>query len=106
MPPLRAGEYLISLLFEAGPVKPAGMGGFIPIDQPDIAALQLNQCVELTPWECRALRQLSRIYGNQSQISTEPTCSAPYVASVEMTDRSRQGVANAFKQLAARRKKR
>lgn len=77
LPPPGMAAYLVSHLFEIGPVAWAGMGE-VPISHQDIAAWQANTGVQLDAWEARALRQLSGVYVDQINKSKEAACPAPW----------------------------
>lgn len=96
MPKIGAGAYLIEILFEIGPTKPAGMGGQIGIDDLDLVAWQQNQQVMLSPWECQTIRSLSRDYAAMLFEASKPDCAAPYVAKVQITDEQRAKIAEAM----------
>lgn len=96
MPKIGAGGYLIEILFEIGPTKPAGMGGQIGIDDLDLVAWQQNQQVRLSPWECHTIRSLGREYAAMLFEASKPDCPAPYVAKVQMTDEQRAKIAEAM----------
>jgi hypothetical protein len=92
MPQLRAGEYLIELLYEIGPVKPAGMGVSSSIDETDLLAWQANQSVSLLPWESKMIRVLSREYASMLAEASSPSCPAPYIASLEVSPEARDSI--------------
>lgn len=76
LPELGAEAWLLDILFDAGPVKPAGMG-FAPLDYGDIAAWERAFGVELNAWERGVLRRISRAYHHTSHESGDPACAAP-----------------------------
>lgn len=96
LPPLAFGAYLIEILFEIGPIKPAGMGVAIGIDEIDVYAWQCNQGVELTSWEARTLRRLSREYAHMLSQASDPACPAPYVPEKYIDEEKRQKIADAM----------
>ena len=95
-PPLAFGRYLIEILFEIGPVKPAGMGGTVSIDEQDIYAWQCNQGIALSAWEARALRVLSREYSHMLSEASAPDCPPPYVPEEFITAEKRKKIADAM----------
>lgn len=96
MPKIGVAGYLIEILFEIGPTKPAGMGGQIGIDDLDLVAWQQNQQVRLSPWECHTIRSLSRDYAAMLFEASKADCPAPYVAKVLVTDEQRAKIADAM----------
>lgn len=96
MPPLGAGAYLIEILFEIGPAKPGGFGGSIGIDEVDLSSWMANQNVKLTPWEAKAIRQLSREYAAMLTEAVEPNTPPPWVDPNLITQEHRQKIANAM----------
>jgi len=75
-PPCDAG-YLITYLFDAGPVESGGMGP-APLSHREIEAWQHNTGIELSPWEAKTLRRLSREYLAMAQDATSPSCPPPW----------------------------
>ena len=102
MPPLLGGAYLVEILFEVGPAKPIGMGGNIAIDEVDLAAWMSNQCVTLTPWEAKTVRQLSREYAAMLSEAIEPNTPAPWVDPAMMTPERRDKISKAMSDWANR----
>lgn len=102
MPPLEAGGYLVELLFEIGPVKPAGMAGVTAIDESDVAAWQRNQGLELTAWEARTLRLLSREYAAMLATAVDIHCPPPWVPEKLISDEKREKIAEAMSNWADR----
>jgi hypothetical protein len=96
MPDVGSAGYLIEILFEIGPTKPAGMGGQISIDEIDLIAWQQNQRVRLSPWECKIIRTLSRDYAAMLFEASKHDCPAPYVAKVQLSDEQRAKIADAM----------
>ena len=84
MPPLNEGGYLVNYLFELGPAV-ATMGGQGPITDLDLQAWQRNQGIDLTPWECRTIRTLSKDYCDQAADSTHPHCIAPWLSQSQIS---------------------
>ena len=96
MPPVNAGGYLLEILFEIGPTKPAGMAGQVGIDEADLLAWQVNQQIGLRPWEAGAIRLLSREYAGMLADASDPSCPAPWAAKVAMTVEKRDAIADAM----------
>lgn len=96
LPPLAFGLHLIEILFEIGPVKPAGMGGTLAIDEQDVYAWQCNQDIALSAWEARTLRRLSREYSYMLTQASEPSCPAPYVPEEYINAERRKKIADAM----------
>lgn len=102
MPPLGAGAYLIEILFEVGPSLPTGMGGHRPIGELDLAAWMFNQGVSLSPWESRAIRQVSREYAAMLSEAVEPNTPPPWVDPNIMSQERRDKIAKAMSDWANR----
>lgn len=96
MPEIEAGGHLLEVLFEIGPTKPAGMGGQIGIDEADLLAWQFNQGVELSSWESKTVRLLSREYAAMLFEASSPTCPAPYLPNGQLSDARREKIADAM----------
>jgi hypothetical protein len=71
--------YLVSYLFEVGPVMSGGMGE-APLPDSEIESWQRNTGIELQSWEARAVKRLSREYLSESQAATEPNRACPWPA--------------------------
>lgn len=56
---LDAGEYLLNILIEAGPIKSAPMGGVQSLDWVDLAAYATLTASDFEPWESLLLRKMS-----------------------------------------------
>jgi hypothetical protein len=74
--PVNPAPYLTDWLFEIGPSAPAGMSD-APIDFRHMAAWTGLMGVDLTPWEARTLRRLSRAYVNQRDDARKLACIEP-----------------------------
>lgn len=96
MPPLLGGAYLVEILFEVGPAKPIGMGGSVAIDEVDLAAWMANQCITLTPWEAKTVRQLSREYAAMLSEAAEPNTPPPWLDPAIMTTERREKISKAM----------
>lgn len=96
LPPIEGGGYLIDILFEIGPIKPAGMGAQIGIEETDLLAWQQNQQVALYPWEAKLIRLLSREYAAMAMEARDPLCSAPYIGNGELTEQQRKKISSAM----------
>lgn len=77
LPPVRAGEYLLSFLWEIGPTMAAGAGQG-PITNEEIVSWQTLIGITLAPWESRAIRSLSRDYMVESHKAERRDCPAPW----------------------------
>lgn len=102
LPPAGDAAYLVSHLFEVGPLAWAGMGE-VPVSHVDIQAWQLNVGIELQAWEARALRRMSAAYVDQLAKSREAACVAPWAPEVLPEDARtvvHNKVKNAFRALA------
>lgn len=69
--------YLANYLWEVGPVSAGGMGP-APVSHTELLAWQENTGVELSSWEARTLRDLSRAYLGESHRAEDPACPAPW----------------------------
>lgn len=96
LPPVTAGAHLLDILFEIGPVKPASMGGTVAIDEQDLYAWQCNQGVDLTAWEARTIRVLSREYSHMLTQAADPACPPPFVPEDFINTAKRQKIADAM----------
>jgi len=96
MPRIEAGAHLLEILFEVGPAKASGMGGQVGIDEIDLVAWQYNQGVNLTPWETKAIRTLSKEYAHMLGQASDATCPPPWVDPSIMTEERRQKIADAM----------
>jgi len=95
-PPLSHAAYLIDILFEIGPVKVAGMGGTVSIDEQDVYAWQCNQGIALSAWESRTIRTLSREYSHMLSVASDPSCPPPYVPDEYINTEKRKKIADAM----------
>ena len=75
-PPCDAG-YLVKYLFDVGPAAFGGMGAG-PLSHQEIDAWQRNTGIELTPWEARMLRTLSKVYLSMAEDGKSPSCPPPW----------------------------
>lgn len=96
MPPVEAGGYLLEILFEVGPTKPAGMAGQVGIDEIDLLAWQTNQDIRLTGWEARTIRLMSREYAAMLVEASDPNCPAPWAAKVAITEDQKDRISDAM----------
>ena len=69
---LDAGEYLVKILMEAGPVKSAPMGGVQALDWVDIAAYASLAMDEFDPWEATLVREMSAAFVAGMNEGTSP----------------------------------
>lgn len=77
---------LLDVLFEVGPTMAAGMGAG-PITFSEMAAWQQQIGVRLSPWQVRAVRQLSLDYILQADKSQDRDCPAPWVPEAMTAER-------------------
>lgn len=90
------GGYLLEILFEAGPVKIAGMASQVAIDEMDLTAWQMNQQIALSPWECKTIRMLSREYAAMLSEAVNPNCPSPYLPRLEITAEQKNHIGNSM----------
>ncbi len=88
VPPLPFGTYLLGALFEAGPVSYAAMGE-IALTHEAIGWYQLNNGIQLSPWEISVLRRLSSVWITEGKAAERPECPPPYVGPFEAERRER-----------------
>lgn len=86
LPPAPGGEYLIDHLLDAGPGVDSGMGR-LALRWVDLQAWQGQVGLDLSAWEIRTIRHLSREYLNQAEAAKKATCPAPWMS--EQTEESR-----------------
>ena len=96
MPHVEAGAHLLEVLFEVGPAKSSGMGGQVGIDEIDLLAWQQNQGIDLSPWEAKTIRVLSKDYAYMLGQASEANCPPPWVDPSIMTEERRQKISNAM----------
>jgi len=96
MPHVEAGTHLLEILFEVGPAKPSGMGGQVGIDEIDLVAWQYNQGVNLTPWEAKTIRNLSKDYAYMLGQASDAHFPPPWVDPNIMTEDRRTKIAEAM----------
>ena len=98
MPDLGAAHYLANYWFELGLVGSGAMGP-VAINATELMAWQQGSAIELSPWEFRVIRDMSRSYIASMNAAEKPECPPPYGAQVEEFDRSviSNKVSNAFK---------
>jgi hypothetical protein len=78
LPPVELG-HLVDYLFEVGPVMQGGFGP-VALTHGELRAWQDNVGLELQPWECRALIQLSKAYCAEFAAASDPAAPAPWTA--------------------------
>ena len=107
MPETIGGEWLISDLFELGPVAAGGMG-LSGVSWSEIEAWTRATRTPLEPWEADALRRMSSAYASAYSASQDPD-QKPYwageelvAAKVEQIERAEQSIGMIFGALAAR----
>jgi len=101
MPDLGSAQYLANYWFELGMVGNGAMGP-VAISATELMAWQQGSAIELTPWEFRVLREMSRSYIASMNAAEKPECPPPYGKQVEEFDRGviSNKVSNAFKAFA------
>lgn len=72
------------------------MGNAVPVDEQDVYAWQCNQGIELTAWESRTIRMLSREYSHMLSIASDPSCPPPYVPEEYINAEKRKKIADAM----------
>jgi hypothetical protein len=79
MPPAGAAAYLLDYLFEVGPTMAAGAGE-AELSHQEIESWARLRRIELTPWEARTLRRLSRDYLAEKHAAEDPRARAPWTS--------------------------
>jgi hypothetical protein len=72
-----SAAYLLSYLWDAGPVIANGVGG-APLSSIELMAWQEGAGIELQPWEFRLLRRLSSDYVAESRKAEDKNCPPPF----------------------------
>jgi hypothetical protein len=87
MPDVSA-EHYIGLLMDAGPIMATG-AGVTGLTWREIEAWQGRTAIELDPWECRLIRQLSIAYASELQAAENPDRPSPFQPEIsdEVRDR-------------------
>ena len=62
MPEVDVGRYLLDAMFDLGPVRVTGMGGFRAADWPEVAAFAQATARIAEPWEMSAIRRMCEAY--------------------------------------------
>ncbi|MFT0532271.1 hypothetical protein ACMHYJ_05460 [Castellaniella hirudinis] len=75
-PPCDAG-YLVTWLFDVGPVGFGGMGA-VPLSYTEIEAWQRLKGIELSAWENHMLHDLSKVYLGMLEDAKQPSCPIPW----------------------------
>lgn len=78
--------YLVTYLWEIGPVHYSGMGP-LPLPHSEIMAWQSNTGITLQPWEARYLRELSKDFLAQEAKSKDPEEPPPWAVPDERQDK-------------------
>lgn len=73
---LEAGDYLLDLLQQLGPIRSAGMGLTTP-DWQEVVAFASASCLELEPWEYRLIRRMCAGYLREFNAGREPLSMPP-----------------------------
>lgn len=80
--------YLFDCLLEVGPASVNGMAD-APVSWDELRTWQQMVGIELSPWEARTVRQLSRAYVAERTAATDPMRPAPWAGA---TDAARASV--------------
>jgi len=102
MPPVDAGNHLISILFDVGPAVPVGMGGMIGVGERDMLAWQQNRGIKLTIWEIDCVKHLSHCYAAQLADAREKDCPPPWINPSYISPERREKINNAMKDWASK----
>lgn len=89
MPEVLGADYLVSLLNEVGPVDTNGMG-VTPVGWTEMFHWIELTGLELSPWECLTIRELSQAYAteySQSSDKNRPPPFSPEVISQTQRDK-------------------
>jgi len=100
LPPVHAGQYLIGMLFDVGPVKLMPMSPPVAIDEIDLWAYKANRSISLLPWEAEIIRELSREYAAMLAQASVSNCPPPYFPSKSMDEERRRKVSQAMSDFA------
>ncbi|MEA3641304.1 MAG: hypothetical protein VBE63_15370 [Lamprobacter sp.] len=104
MPPLDPADLCqtyISMLFEAGPVLPGGMGGATALTWQELDAWASRTDQRLTPEEFRLLRRLSGVYASASHRMSEHDAKSPWLEQLaEHHQRKQAAIKAAFDRMA------
>lgn len=73
MPPIGEAGYLLRHFWKVGPTVGEGA-----ITSGELRSYQENQGIQLSPWECNTLRQLSIDYSNETHRARDPDCPPPF----------------------------
>lgn len=104
MPDPGPGAYLLEVFFDVGPVLYTPMGD-APLGYDQLVAWQRCSGVQLTPWECRTLRDLSLVYAGEKALAADPGAAAPGSAheteeeSMERRERVSRGIGEQLRSL-------
>ncbi|MEO8101328.1 MAG: hypothetical protein ABI790_02310 [Betaproteobacteria bacterium] len=79
MPPLQNGDYLVEMLFKAGPMLVDTMGS-APLTHEEIYFWQHNTGARLSAWEAGSLHGLSFAYWLETQAAAKRDAEAPWAA--------------------------
>ena len=77
LPALSAESCLVTWLLEAGPVGYAGSGEPVGMAWPTLAEWQRLTATPMTPWQARALVDLSQEYAAMLRRAVDPACPCP-----------------------------
>lgn len=99
MPAPLVGDYLLNVLFDAGPVMSGGMGP-VPITEQELMSWQMNRGVRLGAWDCGTVRHLSRVYCSALHDAKEKNAAPPWTPVPVDSPERRDAVAASFRGLA------
>jgi hypothetical protein len=88
MPDVSA-PFMLTYLFDVGPVRGGGMGP-VPLVPENLIAWQQETGIELQPWQSHMLRRLSRDYLIQLNEAEDQKCQPPWVPQNEKHQSLRQ----------------
>jgi len=74
--PVNPAPYITDWLLEIGPTAPAADGA-APLEFSEMAEWSRLMGVQMSPWEAKTLRRLSRAYVNQRAEARNPACIEP-----------------------------
>lgn len=88
MPPEQLGDYLLGYWHDIGRHGYAGMGP-VPLDDAALRAWRENVCIDLSPWEVRTVKDLSRAYLAELAAAEDPLRPPPFGSVADQFDRNK-----------------
>lgn len=82
---LDAGEYILDMVQQLGPIRSAGMGLTIP-DWQEVVAFASASSLDLEPWEYRLIRRMCAGYLREFNAGKEPLSIPPIERSNEVEE--------------------